>query len=458
MRLSFFLLLISVFCFSVRAQNAASAKNWQRGMYVDSFYRPGGGILGDSARENKLLRYARDNRMNYLLLYDTDIGVIGDSILEKQLSDFIVLAKNVYGIESIGCVGSFDEKLKLRPKPLFEFSAEQMLSPEYNSILKKVNDPPDADNLGNHVRSLIRYYLQLDYYNGKHQGKVDVFHLEFEFWASYKADGSFDKKECSKRYQYYLHTLQAMKGIKKMSKFPFLIETYLGYFDHDDIDDMDQAVDIDVNADRVLLHFYIPDFGNNAPPTDFLRSDYSIRLLTFATNNKKTEIFPIFSAENKGGNVFLGRWLKEPCNTLYRAESIFMEELADKGKKYYGDNHIGGFQWFTYHLMPPTPCAGCDDEQCNQLWRATPKLYAIKPETVYSGSIDVTCRLPLKFGKALINITDGFGKSKNSFTIVKPGITTLQVDVSSFAAGNYFVQLIMNGNVVSSRKVTVAKN
>ncbi len=59
------------------------------------------GVLGDSTAENTMLKFARDNGINYLIMYDLQ-GLVANSTRATQLASLISRAKTQYGVQQVG--------------------------------------------------------------------------------------------------------------------------------------------------------------------------------------------------------------------------------------------------------------------------------------------------------------------------------------------------------------------
>ena len=84
---------------------SASAQT-TKGLYVNGFRD----IVGDSLKEDTLLRFAQDYGFNYLTLYNlyhihTQKFSITDSAAAQPLADFIEKAKTQFGIREVGATG-----------------------------------------------------------------------------------------------------------------------------------------------------------------------------------------------------------------------------------------------------------------------------------------------------------------------------------------------------------------
>lgn len=59
------------------------------------------GVLGNTTAENTMLKFARDNGINYLIMYDLQ-GLVANSPRATQLASLIARAKTQYGVQQIG--------------------------------------------------------------------------------------------------------------------------------------------------------------------------------------------------------------------------------------------------------------------------------------------------------------------------------------------------------------------
>ena len=108
--------LLKVFCLLFPLLVTATAANAQQtcnafvgnvcteinAMYVklDSTTRING-VLGNTTAENAMLKFARDNGINYLIMYDLQ-GLIANSTRATQLASLISRAKTQYGVQQVG--------------------------------------------------------------------------------------------------------------------------------------------------------------------------------------------------------------------------------------------------------------------------------------------------------------------------------------------------------------------
>jgi hypothetical protein len=114
-----------------------------RGMYVDHFFNTtvnssgntivnaNLSILSIPAKEDQLLRYAQQNHITYLVLYDLH-RVFGNSTYENYLCSFIEKAKTQFCIEKIGvassCSAMFDNIYEVTPTPAISFPGPDSLT------------------------------------------------------------------------------------------------------------------------------------------------------------------------------------------------------------------------------------------------------------------------------------------------------------------------------------------
>lgn len=152
------------------------------------------GVLGDTAAENTLLKFARDNGINYLIMYDLQ-GLVANSTRATQLASLISRAKTQYGVQQVGAA-----------------LAESQF----------------ADNIVA--------------YNNSHavNERIDVLNVEREFWRS-----------ATNRAAEFDTTINVLNYFKNVGTANNLItEIYIGWITATEGARLGDAVD------RVLVHYY----------------------------------------------------------------------------------------------------------------------------------------------------------------------------------------------------------
>lgn len=284
--------ILFLFTFLLLKLNGHSQQT--RGLYVDNFIN----IVGNAAREDSLLNYAKDNGFNYLLLYN--IYTIHNnrfSITEPggadTLSRFIRKAKTLYGVTQVGAVGADSTHFKVLD--------------EYNK---------DHKNIA--------------------QEKLDVYHLEYEYWKMADTTEAFNE---------YIGLLSYVRQLADIQLPHIVCEAYIGKIT------LNQGKAIAGLADRVLVHYYY-----KAPYFNDGRSIYTYmggkRIEYLGSGNRKISVLPLFSARasTDGQEQHLGDWLlTHPFIEAYEAFLDSEHQGYDAATGAWKNNiSIDGFQWYRY--------------------------------------------------------------------------------------------------------------
>ncbi|REJ82312.1 MAG: T9SS C-terminal target domain-containing protein [Bacteroidetes bacterium] len=265
-----------------------------RGMYVSKFSQ----ILGNTVKEDSLLRYAQDSSFNYMALYDLHNISLSNSTNANKMAAFIKRAKN-FGVTHIGATGESYSSFSGRIVP-------------YN------NSRADANE------------------------KFNVFNLEFEFWISssvnpggYYCTQYLIPNNCpcdtSGAFRFFIDQLRRIDSVGNIQN--AISETYVGWFNQG------QAQQIANNVDRILLHAYRT---SNSSVYSYSKT----RLSYFASVNRTVEVAPIFSAEPD----FMGPWLNS--NPQIAAYNKYMTDFNADNNSWKQHINISGYQWFHYGYMP----------------------------------------------------------------------------------------------------------
>ncbi|MBP7306337.1 MAG: hypothetical protein KA987_09515 [Saprospiraceae bacterium] len=227
-------------------------------------------------------------------------------------------------------------------------------------------------------------------------------------------------------YRQFLHDVRTVEA---GASHPFLIDTYLGWFSNDSINDILQTDIIDSVVDRIGIHTY-----RTSPST--LWGYFDNRDSLFGHNSvPNTIVHPIISAEQTiyGGQDFLGVWLANQTvgNTLFEAERIFMNGYL-ANTSWHGDNvplHYGAFNWFAQSFFKNKVVSG------NRIYLPN-KLYQ-RPATTCSGnSVFFNYIGPNETGQTIVwNYNDG---SAND-SIVNPDTTQQNRSHTFLNSGTYIV-------------------
>ena len=166
------------------------------GLYAGSLYSGGDAnqILGNTAKENQLLQFIRDNGFNYLLCYETQ-SILPNSGLTTKFAAFIKKARTQYGLQQVAAVIGTTSQADL---------------------VVSYNDKHTADE------------------------RIDVLNLEDEFWNASDHDAALNDD---------VNTLNYFASVGHPKNIE--VEVYVGNFDN-----QAQATKLANAVDRILVHFY----------------------------------------------------------------------------------------------------------------------------------------------------------------------------------------------------------
>lgn len=163
-------------------------------LYVRLAIGSGNQILGNTIRENTLLKFIRDNGFNYLIFYQVQ-EIEARSTQATQLASFIRRAKTHYGIQQVGAaLGAADQA---------------------NTVIA---------------------------YNNSHAfiERIDVLNLEKEYWKSATRDADFND---------IVNILNSFKSVGLANNLE--TEVYVGWIT------AAEGIRLGDAADRILVHFYV---------------------------------------------------------------------------------------------------------------------------------------------------------------------------------------------------------
>ncbi len=275
-----------------------------KGFYIDGFQT----ILGNPLREDSLLRFAKNNGFNYLMLYNLhNINTqhpLTNISTSAVLANFIYKAKTQFDIAEIG--GASEN---------FEF-----------------------------LRDVIHVY------NEQHPNpleKIDVYNLEFEWWnaASVDTGGYYcqyylapNGDTCSVDGAFNYYTEMLFKIDSMANSAGHKSEAYLGWFD-----DPQGAGLINAGVDRILLHIYMPSVNFNQ------NSQYNYvddRLRSLGLANQPIKVLPLYSSEPS----FMQTWVT--TNDFFTPFNLLEASLQNETASWKSTIQLEGIQWFTYSDMP----------------------------------------------------------------------------------------------------------
>jgi hypothetical protein len=359
-------------------KNLCSAQD-VKGLYVDGF----ASILGNTNREDSLLRFAQNNGFNGLTLYQMHM-VHGNSSLtsvatSQGFASFVQKAKSLYGITSMGVAG------------------------ENANFFKNVIHP---------------YNLQ--HSNAAEQ--VDVYNLEFEFWINSAVNTG----------GYYCTTYLQPNGYacNTTGSFSFVInelhiidslansigkksEVYIGWPDSGQGNALANC-----GVDRILLHIYITSANYN---NSFQYNYANSRLKDIGSASTTAKISLLYSAEPN----FMQAWAS--VNDFYKPFTDFTNSLQNETDVFKNNITVDGIQWFAYTDMPKKNMFPA----VNNLDAAIKAFASVQNEKI------VLQNLPEQ--NKTVNLFDVYGKKiYTSHTNQKD----VYVDITQFTKGIYFVNVV----------------
>ena len=252
-----------------------------KGLYVDRFQD----ILGDTAKENKLLRYVKSHDFNELSLYGL-WEITNKPSKYSSLARFISKARTNYGVTKISAT---------------------------HSTTKAFNEC-EAYNMGRNNES----------------EKFDVFSIENEWWQT--------NPECN--YACNQNLVLHVKELKIQNKDNFDTEIYIGWLDAQN-NDYEEAKFLVDNLDKIAVHCY-----DNTP--NFAYTKERLLLLAKAAKelDKKPEILIIFSAEQEFMFKFFSKTHQN--KNFITAFDDFITDLKKSNSSILLDLNFTGYKIFTY--------------------------------------------------------------------------------------------------------------
>lgn len=294
-KLSFFILLLLVF--KLKSQNT-------KGFYVDGFNT----ILGNTAREDSVLLFAKNNGFNYITLYNVyqvnSATPLTNTTSAQGFANFISKAKTQYSITEVGVA---------------------------------------AENY-TFFRNVIYVY------NQQHPSiseKVDVYNLEFEFWipssvtsgayycTTYLQPNGFSC-DTAGAFGYYKKTLKRIDSLANATGQKS--EAYFGFFNTGQGKQIVQT-----GVDRVLLSIYIPSANYSQ---SYQYNYVNPRLQNLASANTAIKVMPLYSSEPS----FMQTWVN--ANPFFLPYSNFVSSLTVETGSWKTYIQSEGIQWFAYSFLP----------------------------------------------------------------------------------------------------------
>lgn len=463
----------------------AQATDPHRGLYVDDFALasangnliPAFSILGQSAKEDSLLLFCKENHITYITLYGLNQVLdnnAANSHKDSLLMNFILKARRYFGITEVGAalgsnaaVSRFDNYQRyLFPTAAYTFTNSEMNSGFYNQ-LKFVESYYTQGTDSFAIAELTKQFLSISRFNRlftvtNDSAKFDVLNLEFEFWnkntlvdfpSNYTLDSLYIK--VAKPVMLNMARVRNMNNALSANR-KLKTEIYLGSLTKNSgantptaianfIDGLDTVGSNRRLMNRILLHYY-----NTNPDTVFKRSDYYSRYQTFrkASTLDSTLIHPIFSGASKVlgyGEDHFGVWFNlSNRNNIFTSEQewfldVRIDSVSHPHKNIY---EFGGAQWYTRDVI-------VSHKTNPQLINHTNTFYTNSPVNTYgaaSGSVTFTYSGPIEAGiaaKLIIYDSSNARIDSASFT------------TSTFAGGIYIIKTstLLIGNYTAFLKL-----
>lgn len=269
----------------------------QRALYVDGFSN----ILGSPMKEDKLLRFAKRNNFNTLILYQLnkvdERFPLTDPGKNNTLAEFLSKARIKYGIAHIGASG------------------------EAASFFVNV----------------------IDVYNksrNKTEEKFNIYNLEYEYWSSKASgiDGYYcvnyleeNMIPCGREgsFKFFLNNLKKLKNLADESNTEIDVEAYVAFYTYSEIAAISEI------CDRIVVRAH-----GKSPKLSYAAAKKNLNNLLKTKSKIKTSILFSTSMTN------LGRWLK--FDSLDTGESLFIKEMNTKNALLEKFLNIDGFSYHTY--------------------------------------------------------------------------------------------------------------
>lgn len=373
--------------FKMQSQNT-------KGFYVDGFNT----ILGNTAKEDSVLLFAKNNGFNYITLYNVyqvnSVTPLTNTTSAQGFSNFINKAKTQYSITEVG------------------------VAAENYSFFRNV----------------------IHVYNQQHPSinqKVDVYNLEFEFWIpSSVTAGSY---YCSTYLQpnvfscdtagafgFYKKTLTRIDSLANSTGQKS--EAYFGFFNTGQGKQIVQT-----GVDRVLLSIYIP----SASYSQSYQYNYvKPRLQALATASTNIKVIPLYSSEPS----FMQTWVN--ANPFFLPYTNLVSSLATETGTWKAFIQPEGIQWFAYSFLPKKNLTTGVYENTEEF-----DVLSLYPNP---GNGVVTIETSNLFDKAKITVKNIFGEEVLNSELNQ---SLQDFNVSTFATGIYFVTVHSNHKSITRKLV-----
>ena len=367
-----------------------------KGFYINGFNT----ILGNTAREDSVLLFAKNNGFNYITLYNVyqvnSVTPLTNTITAQGFANFINKAKTQYSITEVGVA---------------------------------------AENY-TFFRNVIHVYNQQ---HSSFNQKVDVYNLEFEFWipssvtsgayycTTYLQPNGFSC-DTAGAFGFYKKTLKRVDSLANATGQKS--EAYFGFFNAGQGKQIVQT-----GVDRVLLSIYIPS-GNYSQTYQY--NYVKPRLQDLASANTTIKVMSLYSSEPS----FMQTWAN--ANPFFLPYTNFVSSLTAELGPWKSYIQPEGIQWFAYSFLPKK--------------NLTTGVYENATETTISiypnpSNAVITIESSDLFDNTTISIKNVLGEE---WLFDKLSQSQQDIDISSFEAGIYFVT-VCSKNKSLTKKLIIEK-
>jgi hypothetical protein len=381
-------LIFIMFCFAIvlKSQNI-------KGFYVDGFNT----ILGNTAREDSVLLFAKNNGFNYIALYNVyqvnSATPLTNTTTAQGFANFINKAKTQYSITEVGVA---------------------------------------AENY-TFFRNVIHVYNQQ--HTSVNQ-KVDVYNFEFEFWipssvtagsyycTTYLQPNGFSC-DTAGAFGFYKKTLKRIDSLANATGQKS--EAYFGFFNTGQGKQIVQT-----GVDRVLLSIYIPSANYSQ---SYQYNYVKPRLQDLASANTNIKVMPLYSSEPS----FMKTWVN--TNSFFLPYSNLVSSLSTETGSWKAYIQPEGIQWFAYSFLPKKNLTTGISENSIE----SSIIFYPNPSNAF-----ITIEAPILENNTNVSIKNILGEE---LFFTKLNQSHQEINISSFNTGVYFVTVYLNNKSFTKKLI-----
>ncbi len=377
-----------MFCFAIvlKSQNI-------KGFYVDGFNT----ILGNTAREDSVLLFAKNNGFNYITLYNVyqvnAATPLTNTTTAQGFANFINKAKTQYSITEVGVAAE-------------NYTFFRNVIHVYNQQHPSVNQ------------------------------KVDVYNFEFEFWipssvtagsyycTTYLQPNGFSC-DTAGAFGFYKKTLKRIDSLANATGQKS--EAYFGFFNTGQGKQIVQT-----GVDRVLLSIYIPSANYSQ---SYQYNYVKPRLQDLASANTNIKVMPLYSSELS----FMKTWVN--TNSFFLPYSNFVSSLSTETGSWKTNIQPEGIQWFAYSFLPKKNLTTGISENSIE----SSIIFYPNPSNAF-----ITIEAPVLENNTNVSIKNILGEE---LFFTKLNQSHQDIDISSFNTGVYFVTVYLNNKTLTKKLI-----